>query len=343
MQISRRVTITDVAQAAGVSTATVSKVINDRYGVADATGAHVRHVIAELGYVSSLGARSLRSRRTNVLGILLADFEPFSTELLKGASRAVRDTGYELLAYSLGRADAESAGWERRSLSQLHGTLIDGAVLCTPTIVDVPAGLAVVAVDPHAGPTALPTVDSDNVAGAIAATEHLIGLGHERIAFIGGRDDLNSSRERERGYRAAMAKAGLAVDDTLVRMGDYTGEPAARAVADLIAEGQPPTAMFAANDLSAIGVLHALQSAGLEVPGDMSVVGFDNIPESSMTSPPLTTVEQSIQQMGGRAMMMLIDVLAGNQVPEHVRLPTKLVVRASCGPVASGPAEQAQD
>lgn len=333
MTISRRVTITDVAQAAGVSTATVSKVINDRYGVADTTGARVRNVIAELGYVSSLGARSLRSRRTNVLGILLADFEPFSTELLKGASRAVRGTGYELLAYSLGRADAESAGWERRSLSQLHGTLIDGAMLCTPTIVDVPAGMAVVAVDPHAGPTVLPTVDSDNFAGAVAAIEYLLGLGHERIAFIGGRDDLNSARERERGFRAAMARAGLAVDDTLVRLGDYTGEVAARAVVDLIADARPPTAMFAANDLSAIGVLQALQAAGLSVPGDISVVGFDNIPESSMTSPPLTTVDQSVQQMGEQAMALLIDVLAGRQVAEHVRLPTKLVVRASCGPV----------
>src|SRR5699024_10367483 len=106
-----------------------------------------------------------------------------------------------------------------------------------------------VAVDPHAGPTALPTVDSDNFAGAVAATEHLLGLGHERIAFIGGRDDLNSSRERERGFRAAMAEAGLTVDDTLVRLGDYTGEPAARAVADLVADARLPTAVFAANDL----------------------------------------------------------------------------------------------
>lgn len=333
MTIARRVTIADVARVAGVSTATVSKVINDRYGVAASTGAHVRGVIEDLGYVSSLGARSLRSLHTNVLGILVADFEPFSTELLKGASRAVHDTGYELLAYSVGRAGQETAGWERRSLSQLHGTLIDGAILCTPTIVEVPAGVAVVAVDPHTGPTALPTVDSDSFGGAKCATEHLLGLGHRRIAFIGGRDDLNSSRERERGYRAAMQDAGVEVDDALVRFGDYTGEPAAGAVSEMLAEQNPPTAVFAANDLSAMGVLEAAAEADLRVPEDLSIVGFDNIPESALTTPALTTVEQPIQQMGERALTMLIDLLAGRQTEAHVRLPTRLVERGSCGPV----------
>lgn len=333
MEISRRVTIADVARAAGVSTATVSKVINDRYGVAAATGVHVRGVIEELGYVSSLGARSLRSQRTGVLGILVPGFEPFATELLKGASQAVADTGYELLAYSVIKGGQEATGWERRSLSQLHGTLIDGAVLCTPTVVDVPVGVTVVAVDPHAGPTAMPTVDSDNVGGAVLATEHLLQLGHERIAFVGGRDDLSSSRERERGFREAMGRAGVPVDDALVRLGDYTDEPAAVAATDLFAEPDPPTAMFAANDVSAMGVLRAAREAGMSVPRDLSVVGFDNIPESALATPALTTVEQPIQQMGARALTMLIDLLCGNEVDLHLRLPTRLVLRASCGPV----------
>ncbi|HLS25758.1 MAG TPA: LacI family DNA-binding transcriptional regulator [Beutenbergiaceae bacterium] len=325
-----RITIADVARAAGVSTATVSKVINGRYGVAASTGARVRDVIEELGYVSSLGARSLRSRRTGVLGILVADFEPFSTELLKGASRAVHDTGYELLAYSVGRVAQETTGWERRSLSQLHGTLIDGAILCTPTIEAVPAGLSVVAVDPHAGPTALPTVDSDNLGGAVLATNHLLDLGHRRIAFIGGRDDLNSSRERERGYRAAMQRAGVGVEERLVRHGDYTTAAAAFAVAELFAAPDRPTAVFAANDLSALGVLQAAAEAGLSVPADVSVVGFDNIPEAVLAAPPLTTVDQPIQQMGEHALTMLIDLLAGAEVDEHIRLPTRLLVRDSC-------------
>ncbi|HEY5554642.1 MAG TPA: LacI family DNA-binding transcriptional regulator, partial [Cellulomonas sp.] len=151
MDPQHRVTITDVAREAGVSVATVSKVINERYGVAAATGAKVRAVIETLGYESSLVARSLRSHHTNVIGILVADFEPFSAELLKGAAQAIRGTGYELLAYSAGRPADELVGWERRYLSRLSGTLIDGAVLVTPTVVDAQYGTPVVAVDPHTG------------------------------------------------------------------------------------------------------------------------------------------------------------------------------------------------
>lgn len=332
MESASRITIGDVAREAGVSTATVSKVINDRYGVSPSTSAKVRDVIDELGYVSSLGARSLRSRRTNVLGILVADFEPFSTEVLKGASRAVHDTGYELMAYAVSRAVEDTTGWERRSLSQLHGTLIDGAVLCTPTTLQVPPGVTVVAVDPHAGPTAMPTVDSDNIGGATLATNHLIELGHERIAFIGGRGDLNSSRDREAGFRAAMAEHGLTVQEQYVRGGDYTSGPAAEAVSELIALAEPPTAFFAANDLSAFGALDAIKAAGHTVPGDFSVIGFDNIPEARTCEPALTTIDQPIQQMGALALTMLIDLLAGKDVQVHQRVPTDLIVRGTCGP-----------
>src|SRR5699024_2914794 len=132
--VNGRVTITDVARAADVSVATVSKVINDRYGVAARTSAHVKEVIDTLGFESSLVARSLRSHRTNVLGILVAEFEPFSAEILKGASAGVAASGYELLAYSGGGSAGTDVGWERRSLSRLSGTLIDGAVLVTPTV-----------------------------------------------------------------------------------------------------------------------------------------------------------------------------------------------------------------
>jgi len=147
----QRVKMADVARTAGVSVATVSKVVNGRYGVAQATVDRVQLVIQELGYEASLGAQSLRSHRTNVLGILVAEFEPFSTELLKGASRAVAKTDYELVAYS-GGARGSHVGWERRSLSRLSGTLIDGAVIVTPTVVETKAGFHVVAVDPHTGP-----------------------------------------------------------------------------------------------------------------------------------------------------------------------------------------------
>src|SRR5882672_1415778 len=159
---SLRVTIKDVAVQAGVSVATVSKVINGRYGVAAATVARVQAVIQELGYEASLVAQSLRNHRTNVLGILVADLEPFSTELLKGAADAIRGSGFEMVIYSAGGRTSDRVGWERRYLSRLSGTLIDGAVLVTPTVVDVQYGSPVVAVDPHTGPIDLPTIDSDN-------------------------------------------------------------------------------------------------------------------------------------------------------------------------------------
>ncbi|MET8066045.1 LacI family DNA-binding transcriptional regulator, partial [Micromonospora sp. NPDC005313] len=192
MVFPQRVKMSDVARTAGVSVATVSKVVNGRYGVAQATVERVQEVIRELGYEASLGAQSLRSHRTNVLGILVAEFEPFSTELLKGASREVAGSGYQLLAYSSGDGEGAAIGWERRSLARLSGTLIDGAVIVTPTVVETKHGFHVVAVDPHTGPSGLPTVDSDNFAGAVLATDHLLSLGHRRIAHISGRPDLES-------------------------------------------------------------------------------------------------------------------------------------------------------
>jgi LacI family transcriptional regulator len=325
-----RVTIHDVARAAGVSVATVSKVVNGRYGVASATGERVRRVIEDLGYESSLVARSLRSHRTNVIGILVAEFEPFSTEILKGASAAIAGSGYELLAYSGGGRAGSDVGWERRYLSRLSGTLIDGAVLVTPTVVQADGAVPVVAIDPHTGPSGLPTVDSDNLAGAVLATRHLIDLGHTRIAFLGGRPDLESSRQREEGFRQAMADAGLAVDPALVRVGGYRRETAARPAAELLELEHPPTAVFAANDLSALAVIDVARGRGVDVPNDLSVVGFDDVPEAALSDPPLTTVRQPIQQMGAAAVDLLVRLLAGEQVePAHVRLPTRLVRRGS--------------
>ncbi|MFY1699827.1 MULTISPECIES: LacI family DNA-binding transcriptional regulator [unclassified Solwaraspora] len=324
--------MSDVARAAGVSVATVSKVVNGRYGVAQATVERVRRVIHQLGYEASLGAQSLRSHRTNVLGILVAEFEPFSTELLKGASKEVAGTGYQLLAYSGGDGDGAAIGWERRSLARLSGTLIDGAVVVTPTVVETKQGFHVVAVDPHTGPSGLPTVDSDNFAGAILATNYLLALGHRRIGHISGRADLESARLREAGFRQAMADAGVPVDDALVRVGGFRIESAAGTVAELLALPEPPTAIFAGNDLSAISTLNVAREMGLSVPDDLSVIGFDNIPESALVNPPLTTITQPLQRMGAEALRLLVDLIAGVERDTHIRLPTELVVRASCRP-----------
>jgi LacI family transcriptional regulator len=330
-----RVKMADVAREAGVSVATVSKVVNGRYGVSQATLARVLAVIDDLGYEASLGARSLRSLRTNVVGVLVAEFEPFSTELLKGVSDAIGDTGYELIAYS-GSGHGDAVGWERRSLVRLGGSVIDGAIVVTPTVVDAGSGgIPLVAVDPHTGPTDVPTVDSDNYGGAVAATEYLLGLGHRRIAHLSGRPDLESARARERGFRDAMARAGVPVDEGLVAVGDYRAESAEAPARELLSRPDRPTAVFAANDLSAIRTTEVARSLGLRVPDDVSVIGFDNVPESVLaTTPQLTTIAQPLKEMGAIALRMLVSVLDGVEPdPAHVRLPTTLVERASCRPL----------
>ena len=323
------VTIADVAAAAGVSVATVSKVINDRYGVAEQTSAHVRAVIEQLGYTSSLVAQSLRSRRSNVIGVITADIEPFNAELLKGAAQAIRGTGYDLVVFSdCGRLE-DQAGWEQRSLARVSA-LTDGSILVTPSSVDVTLAVPLVAVDHNVRSSTLPTVDSDNLKGAVEATEHLIELGHRRIGFLAGRPDLESAQLRERGYRDALEAAGIPFDPTLVRVGGYRADTATEAARDLLGRERRPTAIFAANDTSAIETVIVARALGLAVPDDLSVVGFDNVPESALSEPPLTTVDQSIQRMGLEAVRMLLDLVEDPaREPEHVVLPTRLVVRGS--------------
>ncbi|RSM40564.1 LacI family transcriptional regulator [Amycolatopsis balhimycina DSM 5908] len=324
-------TIRDVAARAGVSVATVSKVINDRYGVSAATLARVRAVIEELGYEASLVAQSLRNHRTNVIGILVADLEPFSTELLKGAADAIRGSGFELVVYSAGGRTGDPVGWEKRYLSRLSGTLVDGAVLVTPAVsLEAVPGTPVVAVDPHTGPSDQPTIDSDNLRGAQLATEHLLELGHRRIAFLSGRPDLQSAELRKNGYLRALTAAGIAPDEDLIRIGAYDPEVSAASAHALLTGPDRPTAVFAANDISAIATVGAAAELGLSVPDDLSVVGFDNVPESALCSPPLTTVNQPIREMGHRAIAMLIALINGAEVEHtHVTLDTGLVVRRS--------------
>ncbi|HEY5319744.1 MAG TPA: LacI family DNA-binding transcriptional regulator [Galbitalea sp.] len=327
-----RVTINDVARAAGVSVSTVSKVVNRRYDVAPATSKRVMSVVAELGYETSLVASSLRRRRTNVIGILVAEFESFSVELLKGVSTAASGTGYELLAYSGLVSDDSHIGWERRSLSRLAGTLIDGAIIVTPTTLMPTTSIPVVAIDPHSGAGGPSTIDSDNVGGARVATQYLIDLGHRRIAHIRGRSDLASAQLREAGYRESLEEAGIPFDPALVRDGGYQAALTAEAARELLTRPDRPTAVFAANDVSALGVVKVAHELGLRVPEDLSVIGFDDIPDAASSTPPLTTVAQPLHDLGAQALRMLIELLDGHEVPGHVQLPAELVVRASTGP-----------
>ena len=327
---SRRVTMHQVAAEAGVSVSTVSKVINGRYGVASNTVETVTEVIERLGYEASLVARSLRNHRTNVIGVLVADFEPFSVEVLKGAADAIHGSGFELVAYSSGGRVDEHVGWERRYLSRLMGTLVDGAVLVTPTVTDVPFDGPIVAVDPHTGSSRLPTVTADNLQGARLGVGHLLDLGHTRIGMITGRADLVSAQRREQGYRDALLAAGLRVDDALMRNGAFEPEPARLAARELLTLPDPPTAIFAANDLSALVTLEVAAELGVDVPGRLSVLGFDNIPESALADIPLTTVEQPIRRMGHDAIEMLTTLIRNEVLEEsHVTVETRLVVRRS--------------
>lgn len=333
-----RVTMQQVAAEAGVSVSTVSKVLNGRYGVASQTSEVVVEVVNRLGYEASLVARSLRNSRTNVIGVLVADFEPFSTEVLKGAADALRGSGFELVAYSAGGRIDEHVGWERRYLSRVMGTLVDGALLVTPTVTDVQYDGPIVAVDPHTGPSSLPTVASDNLQGARLGVDHLLDLGHRRIGMVTGRPDLISAQLRERGYREALAAAGIPVDEALLRLGAFESETGRTAARELLLLPDPPTAIFAANDLSAMATLEVAAELGVDVPRRLSVVGFDNIPESALAQPPLTTVQQPIRQMGHDAAVMLMALIAGEELAEtHVTLATTLVRRLSAAAPEVGP------
>jgi LacI family transcriptional regulator len=301
--------------------------------VSTTTHARVRAVIDDLGYESSLVARSLRSQRTNVIGILVADIEPFSAELLKGAAKALHGSDFELVVYAAGQHNSE--GWERRYMSRLSGTLTDGTILVTPTVIDVASTQPVVAVDPHVGGCTLPTIDSQNFEGAQAMTEHLIALGHRRIAFLAGRPDLESARRRESGYRAALEAAGIAFDPDLVLVGGFQEATAEAPARELLTRDPRPTAIFAANDLSAIQTMRTAAELGIRVPDDVSVAGFDNIPDSALTTPPLTTVDQSIQAQGHEAVLTLLSLIEQpeqNLEPIHITLPTQLVIRATTAP-----------
>jgi LacI family transcriptional regulator len=314
-----------------VSIATVSRVMHNKEGVAPGTHARVQDIIDRLGYESSLVARSLRSRRTNVLGFSVIEIEPYSAELLKGAARGIHGSGYELVVYAGGHLGRETAGWERRHLSRLGGTLTDGTVLVTPEVLDIDTVTPVVAVDPHVGASSFPTVASDNLTGAITATEYLISLGHRRIGHLSGRPDLRSSELREQGYRQALEKAGIPVDPSLVRVGGYDPETALGPARELLTLPNRPTAIFAANDLSGIQTMNVARELGLTVPDDLSVIGFDNVPESVLAEPSLTTIDHSIQEQGYEAALMLIRIIDDPETDlTDVRLPTRLVVRQSC-------------
>jgi LacI family transcriptional regulator len=326
-------TIRDVAAAAGVSVSTVSRVLNNKSDVAAETAERIHRVISELGYASGLAAKSLRSRKTNVVGLLVPDMkQSYSLQIIRGVSRVVAELGYGLLAYSSGKKGRHTqADWEQQQVALLNGSITDGIIVVTPSARTFRTGEPLVAVDPHSEAVEFPAVIATNHVGALAAMNHLISLGHRRIGFIGGRPELQSSQRRLQGYYDSLSEAQIMVDPALVQVGDFTYDSGHRCAQALLALAAPPTAIFAANDEMAFGAMAAAEEAGVRIPADLSLVGFDNVPEAAATHPPLTTVDQSLEKMGQVAAELLIKVINGAELAHLLhKVPTTLIVRESC-------------
>jgi LacI family transcriptional regulator len=331
-------TIRDVAQAAGVSISTVSRVLNNKDDVAPETYQKVQEVIDELGYTSSLAARGMRSRRMNVIGLVMPDVgDPFSIQVMKGVSRAIAELDHDLIVYTGGEFKKESsADRERRFVSLLGGGITDGVIVVTPATARFPTASPVVVVDPNVESHDCPAVIATNRDGALAAMEYLIGLGHRRIGFISGRPELQSALRRLQGYKDGLARADIPLDPDLIQTGDYSSKTGFACAQRLLNLSDPPTAIFASNDQSATGAIEASHEAGLRVPDDISVVGFDNIPEVAYTHPGLTTVDQCIDRMGYIATEMLVSLIEGENLDSNVyKVPTRLIVRDSCRTIES--------
>ncbi len=332
------ITIRDVANRAAVSPSTVSHVINETRHVSAETRERVLQAMAELNYQPNRLARSLRSRRTQTLGVLLPNnANPFFAQVLEGIEAAAYDEGYNVI---LGNANDDPQR-ELAYLDILLSKQVDGVLLVSTgayrEALDFLAGreTPVVMVDRAPGETyddfRIDTVFTENRRGGVLATEYLIGLGHRRIGCIAGPSLINSSAARVVGYRQALEAAGLAVDERLIVSGDFQHESGYHAARALLALPERPSALFVCNDLMAVGALYAAHEAGLRVPADLSVIGFDDIPLASFTLPRLTTIAQPARALGERAVALLVKRLQNRQAPAcHELLPVRLVERDSC-------------
>ena len=325
------VTIQDVAREARVSVSTVSRVLNEKVDVASDTREHVLTVIQDLGYTYSLAARSMRSLRKNLLGLVVPDIGfPYSIEVMKGVNRAIAESLFDLLVFTTGDIrKTGTAAHEQHYVSLLNNSLTDGVIIVASAATNFQTNGPLVAVDPHHVDPDYPSVQGTNYAGAMSVMEYLLGLGHTRIGFIRGRPEIWSAVRREQGYRDALINAGIEPDDSLNVPGDFTTEIGYERALDLLRLDHPPTAIFAANDQSALGVYQAAGELGLRIPNDLSLVGFDNIYEARFLG--LTTVDQNLSEMGYAATGMLIKLV--NHEPVDVKtykIPTRLILRESC-------------
>ena len=326
-------TMADVARRAGVSKMTVSRVINDRPGVSPESLKRVTEAIRALDYVPSRRARSLATGTTELIGMIVLDVvSEWVWSLVMGAGAEAERHGRQLLLQTTGAGDVASLDIDQSAFS---GDLVDGVVIVSWRVPLAFArhlaagGVPVVLVDSYRRPRGFNWVSSEDRQGAIEATLHLTRLGHRHIGFVGGGEEAYLARERLAGFEEGLRRAGIDPAGADVVHGDFTREGGRIACLELLNRRPHPTAVFAASDLMAFGVLEALSEHGLRVPGDVSVVGFDGIPSSGHLTPALTTVGRPYPEMGATAVRLLHET---NERPRQVDLPTSLVVRESTAP-----------
>ena len=329
------ITIRDVAREAEVSVATVSRALNGRDNVAAAVRAHVQEVATRLRYVPHSAARSLITRRTQTVGALLPDMHgEFFSELIRGIDRAARAQGYHLLLSSSHGDAGETATALQAMLGRVDGLLIMSPH-ADPGFIEqhLPEDLPAILLNPVHGHTRLSALAVDNRAGAHAMIQHLVNCGYREIVFIGGPRGNLDAEERLQGCLDALRDL-LPQTVPQIVPGDFSEESGYRAGSLIARQGTRPQAIFAANDSMAIGCLFALTEAGLRVPDDIALAGFDDIPTARFTQPPLTTVRVRIADLGGRALDQLVATIANGGSPQAhsvQMLAPELVLRASCG------------
>jgi LacI family transcriptional regulator, galactose operon repressor len=327
-----------IASVAGVSVATVSKVVNGRPDVAPSTRALVQELLHEHAYIS----RRLDPTRVPSIELLYQGaLTPYTIEVLTGVLDAAADTGVDVVVAKRPGGESgtvPSSLWARRLVTAGRQAVIAVASDLTPADVSAlaRARVPIVVIDPLNMPRArVVSVGSTNFSGGLAATQHLLDLGHRRIAYLGGPKTAACNQARLHGYRAAMDAAGIRIGKGYVRSGHFHYEDGLVEGAELLALVQPPTAIFAGNDETALGVIEAARTRGLRVPEELSVAGFDDTESARVASPQLTTVAQPLQRMGAVALRTALRLAAGERVDSHhVELATELVVRGSTAPPA---------
>ncbi|MEU7857518.1 LacI family DNA-binding transcriptional regulator [Nonomuraea sp. NPDC049141] len=331
MPAKRRVTIALIAEEAGVSIPTVSKVINGRPEVAPETRHRVERLLHEHGYQRRTSQDDTPS---GLVDLVFAEIEsPWAMEIVRGAESAARDAGASVVMSVLHTHAGPGRDWlDRLASRRTDGVVVVASKLSTGVQAQLSArSLPFVVVDPEGEPApGVVSVGATNWHGGLAATRHLLELGHRRVAMISGPADMLCSQARVDGYRAALETAGVEVDPALIRRGTFLVDSGHDQGHALLSLPDPPTAIFAGSDLMAFGVFEAARQRGLRVPEDLSVVGFDDLPLSKSAWPPLTTVRQPLQEMAALATRTVLAMKRG-EAPEsrRVELATDLIVRES--------------